>query len=283
MNDLAKCRKCGAPIFGNDWFCSNCGERAGHAPAQAVPSGGTSAGGKAILWVLAVVAVVGVAAAAGVYVVGRRLARAVETRIAGGAPGDGAIGRVARSMGKMAREEKRPESYGCSLLSKEDAAAIAGTAVTRTESTSDTCVYYGIPDPSLNPEAIAMKSAPGAAGDAQVSRMIDQIAGAMRAQAEKEDPGTRAGPGGERPLFSVHCSAALSMSMEAGRNASRPEAGGETVPDLGDEAFFVGMGRMFFVRKGAHHILIQPQFVKDPHRVAIAAAKKVLESPNLGG
>lgn len=54
------------------------------------------------------------------------------------------------------------------------------------------------------------------------------------------------------------------------------------MPGLGDEAFFLGMGRMFFVRKGANYILIQPQFVKDPHGVAIAAARAVLESPVFG-
>jgi hypothetical protein len=284
MNDLAKCRKCGAPIFGSDWFCSNCGERAGNAP-QAVPSGapGRSPGGKVIVWVLAVVAVVGVAGAAGVYVVGRRVIRAVGTRFAGSAAGDGAVGRVARSLGKMAREEKRPDSYGCSLLSREDAATIAGTAVTRTESTSDTCVYYGIPDPSLNPEAVSIKSIPGISTDPQASKMIDQFTGAMRASEETKDPGLRAGPGGERLLFAVHSSAALSASMEAARSVSGTSLGGEVVPGIGEEAIFTTAHRMFFVRKGTSYILIQSQFVKDPRGVAVAAAKKVLESPNLGG
>ncbi len=285
MDELAKCRKCGAPIFGNDWFCANCGERAGNAPPHAIPSGspGRSAGGKVIVWVLAVVAVVGVAAAAGVYVVGRRVVRAVGTRVAGSASGDGAVGRVARSLGKMAREEKRPESYGCSLLSREDAAAIAGTAVTRTESASDTCAYYGIPDPSLNPEAVSIKSMPGISTDPQVSGMIDQVTGAMRASAEAKDPGARAGPGGERLLFAVHSSAALSASMEAARSVSGTPLGGEAVPGIGEEAIFTTAHRMFFVRKGTSYILIQPQFVKDPRGVAVAAAKKVLESPNFGG
>ncbi len=279
MNDLAKCRKCGSPILGNEWFCSNCGERVGQAAPQAAPSGppGRSSGARVIVSVLAVVAVVAVAAAAGVYVVGRRVVKAVDSRT------DGALGRVARSVGKMEREERRDATFGCSLLSKQDAAAIAGTPITRTETASDSCAYFGVPDPSLNPEAIAMKSLPGVAPDSQASRMIDQVAGAMRAHVEAQDPGTRAGPGGERLLFSVHCSAALSASMEAGKNASNPATGGEAVPGIGDEAFFMGMGRMFFVRKGANYILVQPQFVKDPHGVAIAAARKVLESPNFGG
>lgn len=70
--------------------------------------------------------------------------------------------------------------------------------------------------------------------------------------------------------------------MELGRNGAKAKGFGESVPGLGDEAFFLGMGRMFFVRSGTNYILIQPQFVKDPHGVAIAAAKRVLDSPTFG-
>ena len=284
MSDLTKCRKCGSPILGNEWFCSNCGERVASAPPQPAPNGrpSRSSGAKIVLWVLAAVTVLGVVAAAGVFVVGRRLTRAVEARVAGGASGDGAIGRVASSLGKMAHEEKRAESFGCSLLSREDAAVIAGTPVTRTESTSDSCSYFGVPDPSVNPEAIAMKSMPGVAANPQASKMIDAVTTGMRAEVEQKDPGTRAGPGGERLLFALHSSAALAASMELGRNGANAKGFGESVPSLGDEAFFLGMGRMFFVRKGTNYILIQPQFVKDLHGVAVAAAKKVLESPTFG-
>jgi hypothetical protein len=285
MNDVAKCRKCGSPILGNEWFCSNCGERVATAPPQPAQNGPPprSSGVKVVFWVLAGVVVLGVVAAAGVFVVGRRLTRAVEARFAGGASGDGAAGRVASSIKTMAREEKRPESYGCSLLSKEDASAIAGTPVTRTESTSDSCSYFGVSDPSINPEAIAMKSLPGVAASPEASKMIDAATSGMRAEVEQKDPGTRAGPGGERLLFAMHSSAALSASMELGRNGANAKGFGESVPGIGDEAFFLGMGRMFFVRKGTSYILIQPQFVKDPHAVALAAAKKVLESPGFSG
>jgi hypothetical protein len=279
MNELAKCRKCGSPILGNEWFCSNCGERVGNAARPGVPSlpPKSASGARVIVWVLAVVAVVGVALAAGVYLVGRRVVKSVDART------DGALGRVARSVGKMEREEKREVSFGCSLLSKQDAAAIAGTAVTRTETTSDTCVYYGIPDPSLNPEAVSIKSIPGVSTDPQASKMIDQFTGAMRASVEAKKPDARAGPGGERLLFAIHDSAALSASMEAARRVSGTALGGEVVPGIGEEAIFTAAHRMFFVRKGANYILIQPQFVPDPRGVCIAAARKILESPNLGG
>jgi hypothetical protein len=283
MNDVAKCRKCGSPILGNEWFCSNCGERVASAPPQPAPNGSAtgSSGVKVVFWVLAGVVALGVVAAAGVFVVGRRLTRAVEARVAGGAAG-GAVGRVASSLGRMAREEKRTESYGCSLLSRENATTITGTPVTRTESTSDSCMYFGVPDSSLNPEAIAIKSLPGMTTNPEASKMIDAVTSGMRAEVEQKDPGTRAGPGGERLLFAMHASAALSASMELGRNGSNAKGFGESVPGLGDEAFFLGMGRMFFVRKGTNYILIQPQFVKDPHGVAIAAARAVLESPSFG-
>jgi hypothetical protein len=286
MSDLATCRKCGSPILGNEWFCSNCGERVANAPPQPAPNGPpptSSSGVKVIFWVLAAVVALGAVAAAGVFILGRRLTRAVEARVAGGASGDGAVGRLASSLGKMAREEKRTESYGCSLLSRENATAITGTPVTRTESTSDSCMYFGVPDPSINPEAIAIKSLPGMTTNPEASKMIDAVTSGMRADVEQKDPGIRAGPGGERLLFAVHASAALSASMELGRNGANAKGLGESVPGLGDEAFFLGMGRMFFVRKGTNYILIQPQFVKDPHGVAIAAAKKVLESPGFGG
>lgn len=278
MNDLAKCRKCGSPILGNEWFCSNCGERVGQGAPQAAPNRSPGAAGvKVIVWALAVVAVVGVAVAAGVYVVGRRVVKAVDTRT------DGALDRVARSVKKMEREERRDPSFGCSLLSKEDAAVIAGTAVTRTETTSDTCVYYGVPDPSLNPEAASIKSIPGISTDPQASKMIDQFTGAMRTSVEAKEPDARAGPGGERLLFAIHDSAALSLSMEAARKVSGTTLGGEVVPGIGEEAIFTAAHRMFFVRQGTNYILIQPQFVPDPRGVSIAAARKILESPNLGG
>lgn len=275
MSELGTCRKCGSPILGNEWFCSNCGKRVtgrvstGVRPAKA-------SGGKTLVWVLAVVAAVGVALAAGVYVVGRRVVKSVDART------DGALGRVARSVGKMEREEKRDPSFGCSLLSKEDAAAIAGTAVTRTETTADTCVYYGVPDPSLNPEAASIKSIPGISTDPQASKMIDQFTGAMRTSVEAKEPDARAGPGGERLLFAIHDSAALSLSMEAARKVSGTTLGGEVVPGIGEEAIFTAAHRMFFVRKGTSYILIQPLFVPDPRGVSIAAARKILESPRLG-
>jgi hypothetical protein len=187
-----------------------------------------------------------------------------------------------RSLGTMDRESHRSRDFGCTLLSKEDAAAIAGTAVTRTESTSDSCSYYGVPDPSLNPEAIAFKSVPGMSADPRASQMIDRFAAGMRSAAEEKDPDTRAGPGGERLLISAGSSASLSASMEVARNVATPQFGGETIPGLGDQAFFTSMHKMLFVRKGTSYLLIQPQFVKDPRGVAIAAAGKILESPSFG-
>jgi hypothetical protein len=279
MNDLAKCEKCRSPILGNETFCSNCGQQVQTTPAAASRS---PAGFKAILWIGAVLAVFGIVAAAGVYIAGRRVLKAVRSRVAQTGVGGGSLHRVAQSLDTAAAESHRPRDFGCSLLSKEDAAAIAGTAVTRTESTSDSCAYFGVPDPSLNPEAIAFKSVPGANADPRASKMIDQFAAGMRSMAEQQDPDTRAGPGGERLLFSAGSSAALSASMELSRGLGATPAGGETIPGLGDEAFFVTMHRMFFVRKGASYLLIQPQFVKDPRGVAIAAAKKILESPNFG-
>jgi hypothetical protein len=66
--------------------------------------------------------------------------------------------------------------------------------------------------------------------------------------------------------------------MEAARSVSGTSLGGEAVPGIGEEAIFTTAHRMFFVREGTSYILIQPQFVRDPRGVAIAAAKKVLES-----
>lgn len=274
MSDLATCRVCGAPVLGNEWYCSSCGKR--------VASAASSPAARVIVGLLAALAVVGVAAAAGVFVVGRHLTRAVEARVAGGTSGGGAIGRVAASLGTMAREEKRPGTWGCGLLSRADASEISGTPVTRTESTPDTCTYFGVPDNSIKPEAIALKSLPGGAASAEASKSIDAAASGLRAEVEQKDTGSRAGPGGERLLFSVHVSAALAASMELGRRGANAKGFGESVPGIGDEAFFLGMNRMFFVRRGTNYILIQPLFVKDPHAVSIAAAKKVLESAALG-
>jgi hypothetical protein len=279
MNELTKCGKCGSPVLGNETFCSNCGQQVQTTPAAGSKS---SAGLKAILWIFAVVGVLGIAAAAGVYIAGRRVLKNVRSKVAQTGVGSGSLRRVAQSLGTADAESRRPQDFGCSLLSREDAAAIAGTAVTRTESTSDSCGYFGVPDPSLNPEAIAIKSVPGANADPQVSGMIDRFAAGMRATAEEQDPNIRAGPGGERLLFSAGSSAALSATMELSRGLAAPQAGGETIPGLGDEAFFVTMHRMFFVRKGTSYLLIQPRFVRDPRGVAIAAAKKILESPNFG-
>ncbi len=277
MNELTKCEKCGSPVLGNETFCSNCGEQVQTTPATANRS---SSGLKAILWILAVVGILGIAGVAGIYVAGRRVLRTVRSKVAQTGVGSGSLQRVARSLGTADEESHRPQDFGCSLLSREDASRIAGTAVTRMESTSDSCSYFGIPDPSLNPEAIALKSVPGTTADPRTSRMIDQFTAGMRATAEEQDPDIRAGPGGERLLFSAGSSAALSATMELSRGLAAPGAGGETIPGLGDEAFFVTMHRMFFVREGKRYLLIQPRFVRDPRGVAIAAARKILESPN---
>lgn len=55
MNDIAKCRKCGSPILGNEWLCSNCGERVADAPPQPAPNAPppSSSGVKVVLWALA--------------------------------------------------------------------------------------------------------------------------------------------------------------------------------------------------------------------------------------
>lgn len=277
MSNMTKCKKCGSPILGNESFCSNCGEQVQTKPAAAP---GSSSGLKAILWIFAVVGVLGIAAAAGVYMAGRRVLKTVRSKVAQTGVGGDSLQRVAQSLGTAEAETHRPQAFGCSLLSREDASRIAGTAVTRMESTSDSCAYFGVPDPSLNPEAIALKSVPGATADPRASRMIDQFAAGMRATAEEQDPDIRAGPGGERLLFSAGSSAALSATMELSRGLASAQAGGEAIAGLGDEAFFVTMHRMFFVRRGRKYLLIQPQFVRDPRGVAIAAARKILESPN---
>ncbi len=112
-------------------------------------------------------------------------------------------------------------------------------------------------------------------------RLADEF-GVRRDVLEEKDPDTRAGPGGERLLISAGSSASLSASMEVARNVATPQFGGETIPGLGDQAFFTSMHKMLFVRKGTSYLLIQPQFVKDPRGVAIAAAGKILESPSFG-
>lgn len=260
-----------------------CSQRSSGIAPKAAGTLGNGPSGRALVWLLAGVAVLGLAVVAGVFLVGRHLVKTVDSRLAGSPSGKGAVGRVARSLGAISRESERPRTFGCSLLSPADAAEIAGTAITRTESASDGCSYFGVPDRSLNPEAASIKSIPGISTDPQASKMIDQFTGAMRASVEAKEPGARAGPGGERLLFAIHDSAALSLSMEAARKVSGTTLGGEVVPGIGEEAIFTAAHRMFFVRKGTSYILIQPQFVPDPRGVSIAAARKILESPNLGG
>lgn len=286
MTALEACARCGSPVVGNEAFCSNCGERIGHSPprpaAGASPpvATGPARGSRAIFWILGVVAVLGIGLAVGAYVVVRRVSDAVHARL--GPEGSAALGRVAQSLKTAEREGHRDKSFGCSLLSESDASAIAGTRVTRTESSRDGCTYFGIPDPALNPEAEAMKELPGGNLDPKTARMIDQMAGAMRSQVEQTDPGARAGPGGERPLFTLQVNAALSATMELAKKGGNAKAAGEAVPGLGDDAFFITMHRMFFVRKGTSYMLIQPQFVQDRRGVAIAAAQKIMESPHFG-
>ncbi len=236
---------------------------------------------KPLFIVLGVLAFLGCAGAIALFVIGGRIARTVKSRLDSSSAGE-SVGRVVQSLHTVAREEKRPRSFGCGLLSREDAAAIAGTAVTRVESTSTSCAYFGVPDPSIQPEAIALKGLPGMSTDPQVSKMIDQATAGLRASVEQQDPGTRAGPGGERLLFSIDSTSALSATMELGSKGRDPKAGGEDVPGIGDDAYFLTMHRMFLVRKGAGYLLVQPQFVKDPRAVCIAAARKVLASPDFG-
>ncbi len=239
-----------------------------------------SCAGRALAGVLIALGAAVVLGAVGVAVVVHRAARAIDPDGKVRSSVARAAGRVAASLPEMSREEHRPKSYGCSLLSQQDAGSIAGTAITRVESASDSCSYFGVPDKSLNPEAEAIRSLPGLPVDPQASKMIDGFTKGMRAEVEAKDPGARAGPGGERLLFGINDSAALSASMEAARGIAGTPLGGEAVADIGDDAVFSAMHRMFFVRKGTRYLLIQPQFVRDPRGVAIAAARKVLASPN---
>jgi hypothetical protein len=226
------------------------------------------------------VALLGLVAVGGVWYVGHRISKAVHARLR--PDGDAALGRVATSLRTASRESRREDDFGCRLISAVDASAIAGTRVTRTESQSDGCTYFGIPDPSLNPEADSVQElAGGANADPKVASAIRQMTGAMRAQVESQDPGTRAGPGGERPLFAIHATPALSLSMETARKLNGSALGGESVSGIGDDAFFVTMHRVFFVRRGTDYLMIQPLFVKDKRAVGIAAARKLLESPRL--
>jgi len=278
MTSVEKCPRCGSPAVGNEYYCSTCGDRlalgvtgAGSAPRK--PS-------RAVFWVFGTVAIFGVLTVGGIWYVGHRISKAVHARL--GPEGDAALGRVAKSLHTASRESHRDKEFGCTLISSEDASAIAGTRVTRTESDTDGCTYFGIPDPSLNPDADSVQElAGGANADPKVAGAIRQMTGAMRAQAESRDPGTRTGPGGERPLFAVHATAALSLSMETARRVNGTALGGESVSGIGDDAFFVTMHRMLFVRRGTDYMLIQPLFVKDKRAVSIAAARKLLESPRL--
>jgi hypothetical protein len=217
----------------------------------------------------------------GVWYIGHRVSKAVHARL--GPDGDAALGRVAKSFRTASRESHRDKDFGCALISQDDASAISGTRVTRVESSNDGCTYFGIPDPSLNPEADSIQEMARAngAGDARTTNMIRQMTGAMRASVEQQDPGSRPGPGGERPLFAIHASSALSLSMESARKLNGTALGGEVISGLGDDAFFTTGRRMFFVRSGTDYLLIQPLFVKDKRAVSVAAARKALDSPQL--
>jgi hypothetical protein len=278
MTSVEKCPRCGSPAVGNEYYCSSCGDRlalggAGGGPAPRRPS-------RAVFWVLGTAALFGVLTVGGIWYVGHRISKAVHARL--GPDGDAALGRVAKSLGTASRENHRDKDFGCTLISEDDASAIAGTRVTRTESESDGCTYFGIPDPSLDPDASSMQElAGGANADPKVAGAIRQMTGAMRAQAESQDPGTRAGSGGERPLFAVHATAALSLSMESAKKVNGTALGGENVAGIGDDAFFVTMHRMLFVRRGTDYLMVQPLYVKDKRAVGIAAARKLLESPRL--
>jgi hypothetical protein len=278
MTSVEKCPRCGSPAVGNEYYCSSCGDRlalngGGAGPPLPRPS-------RAVFWVFGTVAFLGLLMVGGIWYAGHRISRAVHERL--GPDGDAALGRVAKSLHTASRESHREKDFGCSLISADDASSIAGTRVTRTESDSDGCTYFGIPDPSLNPESDSvLELAGGANADPKVAGAIRQMTGATRSQVESQDPGTRAGPGGERPLFAVHATAALSLSMETAKKLNGSAMGGEPVSGVGDDAFFVTMHRMFFVRRGTDYLMVQPLFVRDKREVGIAAARKLLESPRL--
>jgi hypothetical protein len=279
MTSVEKCLRCGSPAVGNEFYCSNCGDRlALHGPGVGPPLRQPS---RAVFWVLGTVALLGFLMIGGIWYVGHRVSNAVHARL--GPDADAALGRVAKSLHTASAESHRDKDFGCALISQDDASALAGTRVTRTESQSDGCTYFGVPDPSLNPEADSIQEMVRASGgvDPKSANMIRQMTGAMRASVEQQDPGARPGPGGERPLFAIHASSALSLSMETAKRLNGSAMGGEVIPDLGDDAFFVTMHRMFFVRRGTDYLLIQPVFVKDKRAVSIAAARKILDSPRL--
>src|ERR1039457_5623321 len=128
------CGSCGAPLSQQSGFCGGCGARAGQQPAAAPvaksPGGGASALRVGLI-VVGVLFVFGAVSVGGMYYTAHRYIKMAED-VTGIKAGDvvHSIREAADHSSDETRAEKRD---GCLLLSPEEATAILGIEVIRTD------------------------------------------------------------------------------------------------------------------------------------------------------
>ena len=135
------CGSCGAPLSEQSGFCGGCGARAGHAQlgppaAAATPAAAKSAGGgasalKVVLIVVGVLFVFGAVSAGGMYYAAHRYIKMAED-VTGIKAGD-VVHSIRKAADHSSHETRAEKRDGCLLLSPEEASAILGIEVIRTD------------------------------------------------------------------------------------------------------------------------------------------------------
>jgi len=316
------CGTCGAPLNEQASFCGGCGARkttpgqdapyqpVQHSVSPQTPSPSTPSlaasptKSNALLKVgiaaVAVVAIGGLAAVAGVIYVGHKVSQkvhAVARQVSGDKTPDEGGGLASLLKGRSASDDDSTiKGDPCRFLSTADVSHAVGVTIIRAEAKGDEgCMYIAHGDPAeMTSKHMAsmvtnQARANGQDIDARQQQMMQQITGAFFKQQQASDKNLAAEAAkGEVIVLAVSFeSRAARMAMKLNRaafdhvkqgvpGASDPDSAGQTgtgdLSGLGDEAYAMG-GTMLMVRKGE----IMAQFLFNECPCSVDAIKPLAE------
>ena len=288
------CSGCGFPLAAGAGFCPNCGMRQQGAVSPAPPPMQPAAmappppqvrsgsGLKIVLVLVGFLAFAGIAAIGGLWYIGHRVKAAVVEKAK-------AYGVDLPKDIPMSTESHRAVRLPkpCDLLSKEEAAAMLGEPIERTQTSEEGCLYFGPPGLALKlaqehtQSTIKKAEAPGAAVPAgEMATAVDNLLNAAAA-------GSNARSGGEQPLLMLMIDpdgkaqlAAMSIAKGIFGGIAKSSSGadfsmGTEISGLGDRAIRLpklGLN----VLKGEVLIRIIPSSVPDADTKTINIARAVL-------
>jgi len=270
------CTSCGRPVQTTAPFCTHCGARLNpsgqpvQGPSPASAAGGGSSLAKVVLIAGGVVVLLGVLLVGGLVYAGYRIkhkAQQVASEL--GVSGHPSTGPAARRTADV-----------CSLLSREEAAQIAGVAVERLEREEGGCRYYGNPTEVASKgeaeagEALAKLRSGQDVSPEEFARQAEQFAKGLGAQSAHKS-------GGLLLVIRVQWGDAASaeatyrITMKALTAGLPPGPGyGGKLEGVGDRAYLAPMGVALYMVKGDSWVTVEGPGLSSQDAL-IAVARKV--------